>query len=437
MNNKYFSVYEVNSYIRELFEYDLELNNIYISGELSNFTHHSSGHMYFTLKDDKAKLSCVMFKTDATSLKFKPQNGQKVLVRGRVSVYERDGKYQLYCKSMNVDGIGDLYEAYQQLKKKLETEGLFDVARKQSLPLFPQKIGVVTSPTGAVIRDIINVSTKRYKGVNILLYPATVQGEGAHKTIIEGINYFNSRGDVDVIIIGRGGGSIEELWCFNEEELARCIYSSKTPIVSAVGHETDYTIADFVADFRASTPSHAAEVTVPSYDEISYKINAIVSRIHTITKNSIKQKRNNNLSYEKTINMLSPERKLKENMQYVDTIYNKIFNSFYDNIKSSRNDINLYQKDISINIEKLINAKKQKYIELISKIDVLSPLNTLQRGYSFVTLNDKVVNTVQDVEKGDSIKINMIDGMVNCKVEKIMEGTKWQLEKKKKTSKKQ
>ncbi|MEG0641052.1 MAG: exodeoxyribonuclease VII large subunit [Clostridium sp.] len=425
MNNKHFSVYEVNSYIREIFEYDIELNDIYISGELSNFTHHSSGHMYFTLKDDKAKLSCVMFKSDALSLRFKPQSGQKVLVRGRVSVYERDGKYQLYCNMIQIDGIGSLYTAYEQLKNKLELEGLFDVARKQSLPLFPQKIGIVTSPTGAVIRDIINISSKRYKGVNLLLYPATVQGTEARDSIIEGIEYFNTREDVDIIIIGRGGGSIEELWAFNEESLARAIFKSNKPIVSAVGHETDFTIADFVADFRASTPSHAAEVTVPSSVDLYFKINSLEDKLLSIINKEMLIKLNKVSSYSKTINMQSPQRRLKENMQYIDMTYDKIMNKFYDNIKMKRNNLFILEKDIVSNMEKYIGAQKYKYIELISKIGILNPINTLQRGYTYTTLNEKIVSSVKIISEGDDIKVNMIDGEINCKVESIKEGKIW------------
>lgn len=425
MNNKHFSVYEVNSYIREIFEYDIELNDIYISGELSNFTHHSSGHMYFTLKDDKAKLSCVMFKSDALSLRFKPQSGQKVLVRGRVSVYERDGKYQLYCNMIQIDGIGSLYTAYEQLKNKLELEGLFDVARKKSLPLFPQKIGIVTSPTGAVIRDIINISSKRYKGVNLLLYPATVQGTEARDSIIEGIEYFNTREDVDIIIIGRGGGSIEELWAFNEESLARAIFKSNKPIVSAVGHETDFTIADFVADFRASTPSHAAEVTVPSSVDLYFKINSLEDKLLSIINKEMLIKLNKVSSYSKTINMQSPQRRLKENMQYIDMTYDKIMNKFYDNIKMKRNNLFILEKDIVSNMEKYIGAQKYKYIELISKIGILNPINTLQRGYTYTTLNEKIVSSVKIISEGDDIKVNMIDGEINCKVESIKEGKIW------------
>ncbi|KMT21351.1 exodeoxyribonuclease VII large subunit [Clostridium cylindrosporum] len=437
MNNKHFSVYEVNSYIKDIFENDIELIDIYINGEISNFTHHSSGHMYFTLKDDKAKLSCVMFKGDTLLLKFRPQNGQKVLVRGRVSVYERDGKYQVYCKAMQPDGIGSLYIAYEQLKKKLESEGLFDVARKKSLPFFPNRIGVITSPTGAVIRDIINVATNRYKGTDILLYPAKVQGEGAEYTIIEGIEYFNKKSDIDVIIIARGGGSIEELWAFNEESLARAVYSSKIPIVSAIGHETDFTICDFVSDYRASTPSHAAELIVPSFDNLSYKISSIDQRLYALMNIVLTEKSSKVESYKNILEMRSPDRKLKANMQYLDGLYDKILSSFYDKIKVERSNILIKEKDIISLVQKSLMNKKSKYAVLISKLDAMSPINVLKRGYTFTQIGKKVVNSVSNVKLGDIINVNMIDGELNCKVEEIVEGKKWQLEKKRRISKEQ
>lgn len=431
MNNNYFSVYEVNSYIKDIFEEDIILNDIKISGEISNYTHHSSGHMYFTLKDDKAKINCVMFKTDTLSLKFRPQNGNKVLVRGRISVYERDGKYQVYCKSMQPDGVGRLYEEYELLKQKLELEGLFDVARKKSLPFFPKKIGVVTSPTGAVIKDIINVSTNRFKGVNIVLYPCKVQGEGSEESIIKGINYFNSRDDIDVVIIGRGGGSIEELWSFNGESLARCIYASKIPIVSAVGHETDFTIADFVSDYRASTPSHAAEIVVPSLKELSYKVNSLGDKILSLQKRGIKFRKDNILSYEKILSLKSPNRKLLDSMQYVDVLYDKILKGFSYKIKNNRKTIDDFQRNLSLGLEKHFSIKKHRYSMAVSKLEALSPIGVLKRGYTFTESNNKVVNSIKNIKEGDTLNVNMIDGEIVCKVESIMEGDKWQLEKKK------
>lgn len=437
MNNNCFSVYELNSYIKDMFESNICLRDVYISGEISNYTHHFSGHMYFSLKDSKAKINCVMFKGDTLSLKFKPQNGQKVIIRGRISIYERDGKYQVYCVGMEPDGIGSLYTAYEQLRKKLQEEGLFDVARKKSLPFFPKRIGVVTSKTGAVIKDIINVSINRFKNVDILLYPAKVQGEGAEKTIIEGIEYFNLKEDVDVIIIGRGGGSIEELWAFNEESLARAIYKSEKPIISAVGHETDFTIADFVSDVRASTPSHAVEIVVPSLKGLQYNIETLENKILSLIKVKIKINKSALISLEKRLNILSPTRKLEENYQHLDLLHDKIINNFKSRVRKNRNSILILEKDITSIFEKELINKKSRFSNLLSKIDALSPINVLKRGYSFTKINGKVINSITKVKVEDILNINMIDGKVDCKVLKVMEGELWQEEKKQKTLKNQ
>lgn len=284
MDNLIFSVSQLTRYIKEVFDFDEVLNDVIVKGEVSNFKLHSSGHMYFTLKDNEAKIKCVMFKGYSSRLKFMPEDGMNIIAYGSVTVYERDGQYQLYCSKLEPDGYGSLYLAFEQLKEKLLKEGLFDEKYKKKLPVFPRKIGVVTSSTGAVIRDIINVSSKRFCGISILLYPAKVQGDGAAESIVEGIRYFNTRDDIDVIIIGRGGGSIEELWAFNEEIVARAIFESRIPVISAVGHETDYTIADFVADVRASTPSHAAEIAVPRFDELKFKINSYQEALYRYFK---------------------------------------------------------------------------------------------------------------------------------------------------------
>jgi exodeoxyribonuclease VII large subunit len=279
MISKTITVSELNKHIKDIIEGDINLKNVYVNGEISNFKFHSSGHMYFTLKDEYSKIKCIMFKSSNMLLKFIPEDGMNVIVKGNISIYERDGQYQLYCSKMEPDGIGSLYLAYEQLKIKLQNEGLFDSDKKKSLPFYPEKIGVATSSTGSVIRDIINVGANRFKNVNIVLYPVKVQGDGASGSIIAAIEYFNSRLDIDIIIIGRGGGSIEELWAFNEENLARAIVKSKIPVISAVGHETDFTISDFAADIRASTPSHAAEICVPSYNDLKYRINVNIDNI--------------------------------------------------------------------------------------------------------------------------------------------------------------
>ena len=279
MEKKVYSVSQLNKYIKIIMDNDTFLNDINITGEITNFKAHYSGHLYFTLKDDTSTIKCVMFKGNAMYLKFKPGDGMKVVISGQVSVFERDGVYQIYCKSMIPEGVGELYIAYEQLKKKLDKEGLFDEKYKKRLPFLPNRVGVITSRTGAVIRDIINVSTRRYPNVNLLIYPASVQGVNVAKTVISGIKTFNKLNNVDVIIIARGGGSFEDLFGFNDESLAREVFNSHIPIVSAVGHETDFTICDFVSDLRAPTPSAAAELVYPQYSDIIQKITSDKNRV--------------------------------------------------------------------------------------------------------------------------------------------------------------
>lgn len=407
MNKEVVTVSELNKYIKNTIEGDTGLKNIFVKGEISNFKFHSSGHMYFTLKDENSKIRCIMFRTYNSALKFVPEDGINVIIRGNISIYERDGQYQLYCNKMEPDGIGSLYLAFEQLKEKLQKEGLFDTNRKKPIPFFSRKIGVATSQTGAVIRDIINVSTNRFKNVNILLYPVKVQGDGAAENIISAIEYFNTRDDIDVIIIGRGGGSIEELWAFNEEKLARAILKSKKPIVSAVGHESDFTIADFVADLRASTPSHAAEMCVPSYEEIKYRIYITESNIMLRLKNNIKSKRHFVENKNNLIERYSPLNIISERQQYIDNLHNKI--------------IYKMENDISFN--------RNNFMMLINKIDGLSPIKILSRGYGYVEKSDKVISNIRSLKINDNIRLHMHDGYAECKIESIMEGERWQVKK--------
>lgn len=409
MSKEPLSISELTLYIKDIIEEDALLQSVYVRGEISNFKRHSSGHMYFTLKDDAAKIKCVMFRGYNQFLKFLPEEGMKVLVQGEVSLYERDGQYQLYCHRMEPDGIGSLYLAFEQLKEKLSAMGLFDENRKKPIPLFPERIGVATSQTGAVIRDIINVSLRRFKGVNILLYPVKVQGDGAAKSIIEAIDCFNKRNDIDVIIIGRGGGSIEELWAFNDEELAHAISESRIPIISAVGHETDFTIADFVADLRASTPSHAAEMAVPSYTDLKYKIGALAGSLAGEIKGNIEGLRYNLGGLMKNIEYFSPQNRVMQNIQYVDMLQSRILNVINNKFVESRN----------------------SYLSTIGKIDALSPVKTLARGYAYVEKEGHVVNSVKYIESKDRIKLHMQDGIAYCEVIDKMEGDLWQLEKRK------
>lgn len=409
MSKQPISVSQLTLYIKDIIEEDVILNSVYVKGEISNFKHHSSGHMYFTLKDEGAKIKCVMFKGHALFLKFIPEEGMRVIIQGNVSVYERDGQYQLYCQRIEPDGIGSLYLAFEQLKERLSAQGLFDVERKKAIPVFPRRIGVATSPTGSVIRDIINVSCRRFNGTNILLYPVKVQGDGASRSIVDAIKYFNTRDDIDVIIIGRGGGSIEELWAFNEEDLAIEISRSRIPIISAVGHETDFTIADFVADLRASTPSHAAEIAVPSYEELKYKIKSLSGGIKGAVCKSIDNFRYSVRERTKNIEHYSPQNRLVQYLQYIDGVQNSMMHS----------------------VEKRLLESRNSYSSLIGKIDALSPLKTLSRGYTYIEIDGHVINSIENIEARDKIKLHMQDGTAYCEVLEKREGDLWQLGKRK------
>ena len=394
MEIKPITVCELNKYIKNKVDSDEFLNNVYVKGEISNFKLHYTGHMYFTLKDESAIIKCIMFKGYTPNLAFMPKDGMKVLVLGTVSVFERDGVYQIYCKAMKQDGMGSLYEEYQKLKAKLEKEGLFDVSHKKKIPMFPRKIGVLTSSTGAVIRDIINVSTRRNPNVHILLLPVPVQGEGAAEKIAQGIRKMNEENLADVLIIGRGGGSLEDLWPFNEEIVAREIYNSKLPIISAVGHETDFTIADFVADLRAPTPSAAAELAVPNIEDVKYDIYMYQNRYKVALKRKVELMK---LRYEKCMTrrvFKEPLQKINERAITLDMLVKSIKNSTINKLNEAK-----------------ANANKA-----ISKLDALSPLKTLLRGYSIVEKDGKVVKKVEDVNINDELKIRVSNGNINTKV---------------------
>ena len=388
------SVTELNKYIKNKVAEDEFLNNVYVKGEISNFKHHYTGHMYFTLKDGTSLIKCIMFKTANATLNFVPKDGMKVLILGTVAVYERDGVYQIYCKAMKEDGIGSLYQAYEELKRKLEQEGYFSVSHKKPIPFMPQTIGVLTSKTGAVIRDIINVSTRRNPNVHIRLYPVPVQGEGAGEKIADAIKFMNENKLADVLIVARGGGSIEDLWPFNEEIVAHAIYNSEIPIISAVGHETDFTIADFVADLRAPTPSAAAELAVADIKEVKEKINTYKSRAKLALKKKIEYMR---LLYEKTSQsrvFTNPAQKINEYYITVDNI-----------MKNLENSINIKMKD-----------SRGKSTELIAKLDTLSPLKTLTRGYCLAQQDGNLINSSKMLKKDDKITLRFNDGTKEAQV---------------------
>lgn len=395
MELKPITVTELNKYMKDKVATDEFLNNVFIKGEISNFKHHYTGHMYFTLKDENSLIKCIMFKSSTATLKFVPKDGTKVVAYGTVSVYEKDGVYQLYCKSMKEDGIGDLYTAYEELKRKLSLEGLFDEKHKKKIPFMPKIIGVLTSNTGAVIRDIINVSTRRNPNVYIRLFPVPVQGEGAGEKIAEAIEFMNSERLADVLIVGRGGGSLEDLWPFNEEVVARAIYNSEIPIISAVGHETDFTIADFVADLRAPTPSAAAELAVTNIEDLENTINLYKNRLKIALRKKTEVMR---LRYEKSINSIvfkNPYQKLNDYYILIDRKVKSLENFALQNLKDS----------------------KIKAAKAITKLDTLSPLKTLTRGYSMVEVNGKVVSRSKDLKTGDMVNLLFADGKIKAKVE--------------------
>ena len=388
------TVEQLNRYIKEKVDSDEFLNNVYVKGEISNFKHHYTGHMYFTLKDENSLVKCIMFKSYTPHLSFMPKDGMKVLIFGSVSVFERDGVYQIYAKAMKEDGMGSLYEAYEELKAKLEKEGLFDESHKKPIPSFPKTIGVLTASTGAVIRDIINVSTRRNPNVHIRLLPVPVQGPTAAEQIVAGIKRMNDEKLADVIILGRGGGSLEDLWPFNEEIVARAIYDSEIPIISAVGHETDYSISDFVADLRAPTPSAAAELAVCNMDDVLYTIDLYQNRYKTALKKKVQLMK---LRYEKCMAQRvfkEPLQRINERAILLDTL-----------VKSLTNSTRLK-----------INDCKKEFVEVATKIDSLSPMKTMARGYSIVEKDGKIVKKVNDVQKDDELSIRLSDGQITTKV---------------------
>ncbi|SQB38077.1 exodeoxyribonuclease VII large subunit [Clostridium perfringens] len=400
MKLKTLSVGEVNNYVKKLVENDFILKNLNVKGEISNLKFHSSGHIYFSLKDENSKVNCIMFKNNAVNLDFRLEEGMKVEIKARLGVYHKEGTYQLYCENIKKAGIGELFEEFHKLKKELSEEGIFDEKYKRALPKFPKRIGIITARTGAAVRDIINVIQRRNKALDIILYPAKVQGENAADSIIEGIRYFNNEKSVDVIILGRGGGSIEELWAFNNRELAYEIFNSRIPTVSAVGHEVDFTISDFVSDMRAPTPSAAGELVSPSLQEM---INDLLNKkefLHrAIDRRFLNAKRDVDLLY-KGLKGNNPTHIIEKRIKEVNTLEEKL------NFLGKRK----------------IDKAKDELIALNSILQTLNPLNTLGRGYSVIMdKEDKVINKVSELKKNDMVKVIMKDGSINIDIKIINE----------------
>lgn len=395
------TVSQLNSYIKRKIDADVNLKNILVEGEISNCKIYSSGHMYFGLKDEGAFLKAVMFKSAVSKMVFRPENGQKVIVRGSISVYERDGQYQIIASSMEAAGIGDLYLAYEALKRRLNEEGLFAVEHKKSIPLYSPRIGVVTSPTGAVWHDIQNVATARFPRISLTLYPAAVQGDAAGAEVIAGIEYFNRIKSVDLLIVGRGGGSIEDLWTFNTEEVARAIYRSELPVISAVGHETDTTIADLVADRRAATPSQAAEIAVPSLVDLESRLSLLKNGLSQRLKGGLDKRRLNLNKLKESPVFTQCERLLYNKYQSLDMIDQRLQGAFSESY----------------------NRKKNDYQVLREKLAVLSPLNTLDRGYSICLKEGHILRDSNDTSAGDEVTVQLKEGHIICQVKEKLGGT--------------
>lgn len=394
MADKIYTVNQLNKYLKQRFDSDVILQNIMIKGEISNFKLHSSGHCYFTLKDSLSSIKCVAFRSSAMRFRFCPQNGMKVIAMGYLSIYERDGAYQLYVQNLSPEGIGELTIAFEQLKEKLQQEGLFAQEHKKPLPFYAKRIGVVTAKTGAVIRDICHVSGRRNPLVQILLYSVLVQGENASQEIVAGIEFFNKKCPVDIIIVGRGGGSLEDLWAFNEENVVKAIYNSKIPVISAVGHETDYTLSDLVSDVRAATPSQAAELAVVERDSLLNYIYTMQADLQSKVSKIFGEKKN-----------------------HLDLMLNNVVFRHSDKLLQSR------KQQLDSLQEKLKNSVQEKFIKKAHQIDVLNeklmtlnPLNVLKRGFSVVKQNDKYVKSVYDLDDKQFFEIKFSDGQVKAKV---------------------
>ncbi len=393
---KTLSVSDLNGYIKRIMDNDFILNNAMVKGEISNFKFHSSGHMYFSLKDEGGRVNCVMFRQYAGALTFRPEDGMKVIIKGRVTVYQKDGSYQLYCEDMKPEGLGELYLAFQKLKEKLDKEGLFSESHKKPMPLYAKKIGIVTSPTGAAIKDIINVAKRRNRSIELIIYPALVQGINASKELIKGIEYFDSREDVEIIILARGGGSIEELWAFNDEELARSIYNCNTPLITGVGHEVDFTIVDYVSDRRAPTPSAAAEIAVWNLSELTEKIINYRIKINNNMDLIIKDRYNKINILLKTLQLNNPINYIVNQYNYVDNLKQKLKNNFFSRIM----------------------AEKNRLGELNVMLTAYNPLNILNKGYAVIKTEDnKVVSDTVVLKSLDRARILLRDGETRARLD--------------------
>ena len=424
MEQEYITISELNHYLKELFDDNMFLKHVYLKGEISNFKAHTRGHLYFTLKDETSRLNAVMFSYQANQLKFEPVDGMKVVVTGKISVYEATGAYQIYVEDMQQDGLGNLYIEFEKLKKKLAAEGLFDKSKKKAIPKTPKRIGIVTASTGAAIRDILTTIKRRYPICETILFPSLVQGAEAAKDIVRNIELANSY-DIDTLIVGRGGGSIEDLWPFNEEIVARAIYNSKVPVISAVGHEIDFTIADFVADLRAPTPTAAAELAVPNIDTINTYLLNVVNRSTLSINGYIDNKKQTLGSLINSYVLKKPTALYEIKEQNLDFLIDKVNKEMKQILGNTRIELyKLINSYVLTNPEILYKFKSQELEHMINKLDVLNPMNTIKRGYAIVKHNDKVLVDINKLVKDDILDIDVVNGTIKTKVVEVKNGKK-------------
>jgi len=398
MNNKYLTVTEINKYIKNRIDIDPNLNLVYLKGEISNFKHHTTGHLYFTVKDENSRILAVMFAGNARNIKFRPNDGDKVLIIGKINVYEPNGNYQIYVQEMVLDGIGNLYLEFEKLKKKLSEKGYFDPRYKKPIPKFPKRIGIITASTGAAIRDILTTINRRYPLVETILFPSLVQGSGAKEDIVKNLKQA-SQYDLDVIILGRGGGSLEDLWPFNEEIVADAIFNCEIPIISAVGHEVDFTISDFVADLRAATPTAAAELAVPDIKQLDNLINNYKIRATQLVVENIKNKANILKKLASSYVLKNPMNIYEIKMQKLDSLLNRLISSTNNNLEYRTN----------------------KYLNILGKLEVLNPVLTIKRGYAIVKKDKDYINDINKINKDEIINIELSNGIINSKVIDVRE----------------
>lgn len=419
MNNNYITVTQLTRYIKYKIDNDQNLMKIYLKGEISNFKAHTRGHFYFTIKDENTRINAIMFASSAAKVKVMPQDGMKVLVSGRISVYESTGSYQIYVDTLEEDGVGNLYVAFEELKKKLEKEGLFAEAHKKKIPRIPRKIGIITAPTGAAIKDILSTLKRRWPLAETILFPSLVQGKEAAVDIVRNIELAKNY-DLDVLIVGRGGGFIEDLWCFNEEIVARAIYDLDIPVISAVGHEIDFTISDFVADLRAPTPTGAAEMAVPNMADLFTFLEQIKIRCTSTISNKININKKHLLDLKDNYVLKNPlavyEIKEQKLSNIIDTL-NSVITNKLANAKLRYNHIK--ENYILNNPEELLKKKKHDYTLLLNKLEILNPISILSKGYSVVSINDKTINSTDKISKGDVLNIKLYKGSLKAKVESV------------------